>query len=364
MTFTLEALRARHGDALLLHYGTAAEPKLSIIDGGPGGVFGDTLRPRLVEIRDHLAADPLAVDLIMVSHLDEDHILGLLQLTDELLQSPGTAPWLTTKTIWNNTFADLADDQEDVLLQATAPNRDAAHVVSVSQGRKMRANAELLSWAPNVPFGELVQAPPSGGRSVMLDADTELLVIGPREDQVVALRQKWAEEMVKIKKKEKSVAEVVEFLDDSEFNLSSIVCLARQGDRTMLLTGDARGDHVLTALEAAGVLTNDAIHVDILKLPHHGSIRNLKDVFFKRITADHYVISANGKDGNPETESLELITGSRAAGDQYTIHLTYDKGREDYDQRIAGFRQTHSNVEARSDPALSLKIDLADPLAF
>ena len=33
--FTLEALEAKHGDSLLLHYGTLDAPRLIVIDGGP-----------------------------------------------------------------------------------------------------------------------------------------------------------------------------------------------------------------------------------------------------------------------------------------------------------------------------------------
>jgi len=47
--------------------------------------------------------------------------------------------------------------------------------------------------------------------------------------------------------------------------------------------------------------------VDVLKLPHHGSIRNIDGDFFKILTADTYVISANGRDGNPEFQTLEWI---------------------------------------------------------
>lgn len=42
----LEALRARYGDALLLHFGTPAEPRLALIDGGPPGVWSDAVKPR------------------------------------------------------------------------------------------------------------------------------------------------------------------------------------------------------------------------------------------------------------------------------------------------------------------------------
>ena len=64
-------------------------------------------------------------------------------------------------------------------------------------------------------------------------------------------------------------------MDKSVFNLSSIVVLADSGGRRMLLTGDARGDHVLDGIEAAGLFKDDRLHVDLLKLPHHGSDRNV-----------------------------------------------------------------------------------------
>ena len=36
------------------------------------------------------------------------------------------------------------------------------------------------------------------------------------------------------------------------------------------------------------------MHVDVLKMPHHGSDRNMDRAFLERITADHYVFSGNG----------------------------------------------------------------------
>jgi hypothetical protein len=173
--------------------------------------------------------------------------------------------------------------------------------------------------------------------------------------------------MKKILAKEASPAEVAAYLDKSPYNLSSIVVLVRQGDRRMLLTGDARGDQVLTALDAAGATEGGRIHVDILKLPHHGSIRNVDDDFFERITADHYVVSADGKHGNPESETLDKIAASRAPDDEYTIHLTYAAGSGDLAGRLADFAAAHSDaqrrfrVSPRADDALSLAIDLGDP---
>jgi hypothetical protein len=65
-----------------------------------------------------------------------------------------------------------------------------------------------------------------------------------------------------------------------------------------------------------------SIHVDILKGPHHGSSNNVAPAFFERITADHYVFSGNGENGNPERETLEMLSTARG-DDEYQIHLTY-----------------------------------------
>ena len=45
--FTLEALEAKYGDSLLLHYGDHTDPRLIVIDGGPAAVYKAALRPRL-----------------------------------------------------------------------------------------------------------------------------------------------------------------------------------------------------------------------------------------------------------------------------------------------------------------------------
>jgi len=81
MIFSLDVRRARKGDCLLLHFGSENEPGLIMIDGGPGSVYKQHLRPRLLEIRKSRGLeknDPLPVDLLMVSHVDDDHIRGIL----------------------------------------------------------------------------------------------------------------------------------------------------------------------------------------------------------------------------------------------------------------------------------------------
>jgi hypothetical protein len=57
-------------------------------------------------------------------------------------------------------------------------------------------------------------------------------------------------------------------------------------------------------------------HIDVLKVPHHGSDRNISPEFFNRVTADYYVISANGRDDNPSIDTLKWIIQSNNKGNK------------------------------------------------
>ena len=90
--------------------------------------------------------------------------------------------------------------------------------------------------------------------------------------------------------------------------------LAEQNGKTMLLTGDARGDNILAGLRTANLLTDTKpCAVDVLKVPHHGSDNNVTKEFFAKVTARHYVFSGNGQHGNPERATFEMLFEARRA---------------------------------------------------
>ena len=144
--------------------------------------------------------------------------------------------------------------------------------------------------------------------------------------------------------------------------------------RRMLLTGDARGDHIIEGLEAAGLIEHGRCHVDLLKLPHHGSDRNLEPAFFETVTADHYVISSNGdKFDNPDKDTLEWLAAARKGAGHFTVYLTYPvpefkyKKRKEIRKEIQAFidagRQSGDyTVVCRAPDSLSVRIDLGEPL--
>jgi hypothetical protein len=230
-------------------------------------------------------------------------------------------------------------------------------MASVRQGRQLRNDASALSLEVNVPFAPLVVAPPTGKRTAEFGDQLILTVLGPSVQRVEEFQEEWDEQLEKLglAEDDPNRARAAEYLDKSAFNLASIVVLAESNGKRMLLTGDARGDDILAGLAAAGF--GDPIHVDLLKLPHHGSDRNVETDFFRSVIADHYVISGDGRHGNPEIETLEMISEARD-DDAFTIHLTNREARLDEHfeaERAAG--RTYG-VVYRDPAALSLRVDL------
>jgi hypothetical protein len=343
--FTLEALQAAHGDSLILHYGPLNKPRFIVIDGGPKGIFKLSLDPRLKAIQAARGGGVLEIRMLMVSHIDDDHITGVLDLTKMLreLDDSGTQLPYDILTLWHNSFDDIAGKisaSVGAQLFASAKPKSpegAAIVASVAQGRQLRLDADALGLNMNTGFDDMLlfkKASPS----LNIGSDLKFTVLGPRQAELDALNKKWDKEvqalLAKKKKKkgqgggsELSPADLqalaAEFVDESIHNLSSVVVLAEFDGKRMLLTGDARGDFILESLREANLLKNGKISIDVFKVPHHGSVRNAAAELFETIVADHYVFSANGRDGNPDPPTFDLIFKARPKG-KYHLWLTND----------------------------------------
>jgi hypothetical protein len=380
MIFTLEVLKASEGDCLLLHWGDPNDPKLGIIDGGPGRTYEDHLKPRLIKIAEERKLDQLPIEFSMVSHVDNDHIVGIDKLFRDLVSDVGKNPRpFDVKRLWHNTFDDIVGNKLDAhytkvtasftasaggeltpgdlssmterLKEDGESDADAEHLAfDIAQvlaghreGRNLRDRHKALLDSNairrlNRPFSK------DGQDTLITAARTpdplpfeglSIHVVGPREEEIEALNRAFDKYLTE---KGLAVADatLAAYADKSVPNLSSIVCMVSAGvggvTRTMLLTGDARGDHLLECLRKArgpngkpylDGTDSEHLHVDIFKVPHHGSDRNAEPELFQKITADAYVLSANGKHTNPDRPVLEWIMDSRAKTDVYDIVLTY-----------------------------------------
>ncbi len=364
--FTLEALPAQYGDCLLLHYGSDEKPGLILIDGGPGGVWEDSLEPRLQALA---AARPgFRINLMMVSHIDDDHVVGLVEFTGAWREAKGAGKlWpYPVREVWHNSFERVSNakdinavkasvtasagggpieeiDLEEAGIEDTEERRDALKVLaSVTKGKRLRDDLEALGVPSNTGFeGHLVR--PGQGPSVpyKLGPELELHIVAPLPDQLTALQKEFAKEL-------KPDAALAAYTDTSVPNLSSIAAVAKFKGKTILLTGDARGDYLRDGLQQEGKLDADGkLHVDVFKLPHHGSDRNIAIDFFEAVTADHYVASADGTFVNPDRPTLEMLIEARGKEAEYVIHLTYDVAAIDAQRRKSWDKDRGTEIKTR-----------------
>ena len=311
-------------------------------------MWSRALKPRL-EALAAARGGTLSIDLLMVSHIDDDHIRGIVDMMDEWRRAreDGRLWPFRVNELWHNSFerisgADPTQVTASVLASTGAPSlpeldleefgeeeedeaeraariqamEAAIHVLAgVKQGATLRRDSDFLGIPRNSGFDGLVR-PDVGPAVPFAIGDLTLHIAGPLEEQIEALRQTFAEQLP-------PEAVLAAYADSSVANLSSIVALASCHGKTILLTGDARGDYLLEGLEAQGLLVEGKLHVDILKMQHHGSDRNTKTEFFEAVTADHYVVSADGHHGNPDRATFEMLIEARGREAEYKIHLTH-----------------------------------------
>lgn len=77
--YRIHVLPAQRGDALWIEYGTEDAPNHILIDGGITATGRDHLRKRVEEV-----GTPLHFELLVVTHIDLDHIQGILQFLENL----------------------------------------------------------------------------------------------------------------------------------------------------------------------------------------------------------------------------------------------------------------------------------------
>jgi hypothetical protein len=336
----LEALNAKFGDALLLHYKSNGKTRLWVIDGGPAGTWKNFLRPRLEELKGN--KETLTIDLAMLSHVDDDHVNGMVQMTKGLANGgPNDPTFLDVRRFWHNSFTDLVGSEESLkrgmatlagaqtaakaALAADSSSvtlgnvkltdrREVAVLASIKQGVDLRDNIERLKLSGNEPFNGIL----SSNLAKKSVDEAKVTIVGPIASRLKAFRQKWE----KAVGKPAAMASLFrDDLDDSPTNLSSIVLLVEVEGRKILLTGDARGDDILDGFKDRGLAAKLPMTIDILKMPHHGSDRNMTEKFLKAFPAKHYIISADGTHGNPDHNTIKAIVQTRG-NDRYKIHLT------------------------------------------
>lgn len=316
----LHIIQAEYGDCFILESKIGKDSMNLLIDGGPYQTFKKHLKPALQKL-------PLngKLDLIVLSHIDNDHIIGLIELLEEIKtdREEGRKELVEIRKLWHNSFHDLLglNIEPKELLRYILPSKNSISkdqhekkknflnsvvMKGFQQGSDLTLLAKSLKMTINEGFKNLILVNNSP-KSIRLKHVT-FQIIGPTKRNLDKLKEEWKNWINKNERNLNSVVELVQILDKSIPNLASIMLLVEIKNRKILFTGDGIGQDIIKLLAKNAMLDESGrFHVDILKVPHHGSDRNSTLEFFNTVYADYYIISANGRDDNPSLETLKWI---------------------------------------------------------
>jgi beta-lactamase superfamily II metal-dependent hydrolase len=405
----LQLLPAICGDCIWLEYGIP--PRVVIIDGGLRET-AKTLGSRIVAACRERGTDTLEVELLVVTHIDNDHILGII----ELLKSPPAA--MRVKDVWFNGrpqllrlpapatrgrmaeqrdsgrghpadlmgSADDASGWKDRVGESALPS--PSDLLGPQQGDELSGilAAARLPWNRHPRWnGDAIIVPDAGNLpAVTLDGGLRLTLLGPTLARLYKLCTAWSDVLggtdEPTSPAEPGPADLLgrrntwppvwkdeERRDPSAANGSSIMLLAEFGDHALLLAGDGHAPDLAAALKRLSGERNQAsappaLPLAAFKLPHHASEKNLTRAVLETVDCNRYLISTDGSGhGHPDHQALlRILRYSRRSPQlffNYATNTTLPWGDSKSDILEMGFQDYETQFPTNPADGLILNLD-------
>lgn len=302
MALDVQFLNARQGDAIWVRWGTGRQLMIDMGTNQTGKAIKRALR--------ELPEPERKFDLLVVTHVDVDHIGGVLSCVTDLADP---VRGLIFGDVWFNGWKHLSG--ETITAASTQ-----LEVMGGAQG-------ELFSnWLRDHPWNEAFGRGPvvrSELKRIDLAEGLSLTVLGPTQSRLTELKPDWKASVARAIRRGdleevssglelnglerlgptspprltsrddlKRLALSFATSDTSEANASSIILLLEWEGRRILLAGDAYAGDVSEGLAALGEETPVAL--DLFKVPHHGSTQNMTRSLVQAVDCPLWVFSSDG----------------------------------------------------------------------
>lgn len=299
-----QALPAHNGDALLIEYtGTDDLPHRIWVDGG----LVKSYESHGKAILQALQQQNEAIDLMIVTHIDQDHIGGILafmkdsKMRKDLVQHV----WFNSSRLLSQHFRTTPQKSREVGL---APNQGATR--SLDQGDRLED--ELMErdiWHDHL-ISRLQRYELFGAG---------ITILSPDEEGLARLNREWQDEldpgqtsrgwgMTDHQDSIERLAKKKEDEDDAIPNGSSIAFLYEYQGKRILLTGDSHPSVVIRSLRELGYSREKPIALDCMKLSHHGSKGSTTYELLSLVNCYQFVVSTDGSRHHlPHKEALSRI---------------------------------------------------------
>jgi len=300
-----EFLPASNGDCIFI---TLSDEKFILIDGGYASTYTKSIKKRVKTIKD----DGKCLDLVVVTHVDSDHIRGILKLLGGEYADLVKKIWFNSGKILSVYFnSTVVPDKIDLI--ETQSNSEE---IGIEEGIKLEDKIKELSLT--------IDSPIKFDTFDTVDA-FEFIIISPNENKLKILNEEWNAVLKEELKREvsseisvgkndydKSIDELIQnpFSSDSSIaNGSSIAFILKHNELNFLFLADAHMDVIIDSIKKLEYTHANPLKVEFVKLSHHGSKKNLNEEFLFLIDTDTYIISTNGspKHHHPNKETLAKI---------------------------------------------------------
>lgn len=323
MSISIRILQANHGDCILVTHEDLNGVFNLLIDGGDGATFkyGQRARHRgaLCIVLDELKEKGQQIDLAILTHIDDDHINGLLRA----FEAPGYLSSMV-KSVWFNSSR-LITEHFNIpeILANNIPLRDNSPLTSVKQGKSLEA---LLSEI------DCEQQPVVIAGQKLVKGPFTFTILSPDEKKLQKLLHEWHKEPDSGQTSVNStdyalgldeiLANDTFMADPSPYNGSSIAFILEADDKTMLYLGDSHDEIIVRNLRTLGFSEDKRLNLDLVKISHHGSQYNTSPEFLSLINTSRYIISTNGsKHGLPNKRTIARILASNEG----KIYFNYER---------------------------------------
>lgn len=297
----IKFLPAGCGDAIHIRFvGNDGHHHNILIDGGAErhDIYEKGIRQALVSIRDKKEI----VDLWIITHIDDDHVGGILRfIRDESFYATFD---LKRTTFWYNAWH---SDYEVKPLRSTKK--------SVEQGIRLREHLKSIAQVRSQLTDEISRD----------FHGANLTVLSPSAERLGALLAKWENseaKLLKRKRKTKKTAKSHDYAtlisdfdttffkeDGSDVNGSSIAFIISQQGKSALFSADSHPTVLCTALRKLGYSESKRLKLDVCQIAHHGSKFNTNGELIQLLDCNNFVICANGYNHSslPNKETLARI---------------------------------------------------------
>lgn len=290
MAINITLLPAEHGDCIFV----SAYDYNILIDGGVAQTYQDLHDRRnpdkpLKLLIDKLHEENKHIDLLIVTHVDDDHIGGIIEwFEDEFPEED------LVREIWMNDDVILSDKSS---LQNSPTQAGKLLGLWRDKGRCYNNNIVQGEEFDRGPFHIKVLAPLSKYRNGIAEKISASLhntgtANGADSVSLKELAAKPWKNGTLTKENRASIA----------FELSTIE------DDKVLLLGDAHVKDIMNGLDCFYPNQEHPIKYKTIKLSHHGSKNNFCPAFIQMVHADTFLVSTNGDFfGHPDKEVIAQI---------------------------------------------------------